>query len=95
MKRKQAGPAFELWYRNGKPHREDGPAAESTPGRKEWYRDEEKLTEAEFKALQRKQLEKEGLEISERMKQGSTAPVPLLKRLELRSAVAPKVPEEP
>jgi hypothetical protein len=28
-----------LWYRNGKLHREDGPAIEWANGRKEWYLD--------------------------------------------------------
>ena len=27
------------WYRDGKRHREDGPAIERADGTKEWYRD--------------------------------------------------------
>ena len=27
------------WYRDGKLHREDGPAVERSNGTKEWYRD--------------------------------------------------------
>ena len=28
---------FKSWFRNGRLHREDGPAIEYTDGRKEWY----------------------------------------------------------
>lgn len=38
----------KYWYRNGKLHREDGPAVEYANGNKEWYRNGEQLTEAEF-----------------------------------------------
>jgi hypothetical protein len=40
----------KIWYRNGKRHREDGPAIEYVNGDKAWYLNGDKLTEAEFNA---------------------------------------------
>ena len=50
------GPLGKSWYRNGKRHREDGPAVEHADGRKEWYRHGKELTAAEFAALREKEL---------------------------------------
>ena len=36
------------WYLNGKLHREDGPAIEWAGGRRSWWLNGKRLTEAEF-----------------------------------------------
>ena len=38
---------YVAWYLNGQYHREDGPAVEYANGDKEWYLNDEKLTEEE------------------------------------------------
>ena len=38
----------KFWYLNGNLHREDGPAIEWADGRKEWWLNNERLTEKEF-----------------------------------------------
>ena len=38
------------WYQNGQLHRLDGPAIECSNGDKEWYLNDESLTEDEFNA---------------------------------------------
>ena len=40
------------YYKNGKFHREDGPAVECGNGYKEWWIDGEKITEEEFNQRQ-------------------------------------------
>ena len=43
------------WYNlNGQLHREDGPAVENTNGHKEWYLNNEELTEKEFNEMIKK-----------------------------------------
>jgi len=47
----------EFWFKDGKPHREDGPAIEWTDGSKFWYVNGNELTEEEFNQwLEKKQL---------------------------------------
>ena len=50
------GPLGKSWYLKGRKHREDGPAVEWADVRKEWYRNGEEVTEAEFAALREKEL---------------------------------------
>ena len=40
----------KYWYRNGKCHREDGPAVEYANGTKFWYLNDIEYTESEYKA---------------------------------------------
>ena len=50
------GPAFissdrKEWYKDGRLHREDGPAIEYANGSKHWYLNGKRVTRAEHKAL--------------------------------------------
>ena len=52
---REGGPAIESegtkgWWINGERHREDGPAIEWASGDKEWYINDEKVSETEHKA---------------------------------------------
>jgi hypothetical protein len=39
---------YRGWYRDGKLHREDGPALEYADGRRVWYREGRRITEREL-----------------------------------------------
>jgi hypothetical protein len=41
----------KFWFRNGKYHREDGPAIEYSNGDKEWYLNNKQYSESEFLSL--------------------------------------------
>ena len=45
---------YKNWYQNGQLHREDGPAVEWNDGSKEWWLNNEKLTEEEFNEKSKK-----------------------------------------
>jgi hypothetical protein len=52
-------PNYRDWYRHGKKHREDGPAVEWDDGHKEWYLNDQELTEDQFIEWQEKRREEE------------------------------------
>ena len=62
-------PLGKSWHRNGKRHRDEGPAVEYADGRKEWYRNDKELTAAEFAAIREKEL----AEIGDAFKSGLTS----------------------
>ena len=51
-----------VWYLNGKRHREDGPAIESSSGTKYWCLNGKELTEEQFE----KQRSRESKEVKEK-----------------------------
>ena len=51
------------WFLNGKRHREDGPAIETTNGHKAWYLNGTELSEAEFNNINVKELSIAELEL--------------------------------
>ena len=50
-----------VWIKNGKPHREDGPAIEYASGKKEWWVNGVEYTEEEFNQWLEKKLLNENL----------------------------------
>lgn len=44
----------KFWYLSNKLHREDGPAVEWASGFKEWYLNDEELTETQYKSAMTK-----------------------------------------
>ena len=48
---------YKFWCLNGKLHREDGPAIEWANGDKEWYLNDEEVTEEEHKRMTSKVVE--------------------------------------
>jgi len=76
------GPLGKIWYRNGKRHREDGPAVEHADGKKEWYRQGKALTASEFAAIREKEL----AEIGDAFKTGLTRKITVSRPRPLKNA---------
>jgi len=76
------GPVGKSWYRNGKRHREDGPAVEHADGRKEWYHQGKDLDASESAALREKELS----EIGDAFKTGLTGKATVSRPLRLKNS---------
>ena len=76
------GPLGKGWYRNGKRHREDGPAVEHADGKREWFRQGKELTASEFAALREKELS----ELGDAFKTGVTGKIAVSRPLRFKDS---------